>query len=56
MAHKSNKKNTRSQKSSGKTNKSTNKHPTSWEQEVSADTPYDESIESPRSGQKPSMY
>lgn len=53
---KTNKKSRNTQKSPTKSNKDYNKHPKTWDQEKSADTPYDESIESPRSGQKPSMY
>ncbi len=58
MAQKANKKNkTISQKSPAKPSKESNKRQQrNWDQETSADIPYDESIESPRSRQTPSMY
>ncbi|UYL07252.1 hypothetical protein B9G69_009355 [Bdellovibrio sp. SKB1291214] len=57
MAQKTNKKSRSTQKSPAKTSKETNKtHQRSWDQETSADIPYDDSVESPRSRQTPSMY
>ncbi|WP_413586612.1 hypothetical protein [Bdellovibrio sp. HCB274] len=56
MAHK-NKKKQGTQKSPSKPSKENRqKQPRSWDQETSADIPYDDSIESPRSRQTPSMY
>jgi hypothetical protein len=57
MAKKNNKKSRPTQKSTEKPSKESNKrHPKGWDQDTSADIPYDDSIESPRSHQTPSMY
>ncbi|MEK2690203.1 hypothetical protein [Bdellovibrio sp. GT3] len=56
MAHK-NKKNKSAKKPAPKPSKeNSRKQQRGWDQETSADVPYDDSIESPRSHNTPSMY
>lgn len=57
MAQKTHKKSRSTQKSPTKPSKDSSKrNPRGWDQETSADIPYDDSVESPRSRQTPSMY
>jgi hypothetical protein len=57
MAHKNKKTSKTSQKSSSKNAKDNVKRPQrQWDQETSADIPYDDSVESPRGRSTPSMY